>query len=255
MSIGLVIAMKAEAHALFGRGRWKGGDGEGVYTLKGAGGPEGGSINVALSGVGQKRAAAGASLLLQEGADALLGLGISGGLSPELKAGDLVLASAVMDEGGEIHGLDKGAVEFASKALDNNGISVRQGPIISTEKPLLDGSAKKKFYQKTGALAIDMESAGLASVAAKKGVPFFIMRAVSDEAGEAVSPELYACLDEKFGVVRPGQLLGNCIRRPAMVKEMMRLRRSYNLALSNLGRGWRVLEKAGLLYFLLEKRK
>jgi len=152
------------------------------------------------------------------------------------------------------YGLDREAVGYASKTLENNGLKVRQGPIISTESAILDKYSKKNIYEKTGALAVDMESGAVAIAAERKGIPLFIMRAVCDDALQAISPELYECLDAD-GEVRAGQLLGKCLRRPAMVREMMALRRSYNLALSTLGRGWRLLEKAGFPYFLLEKRK
>jgi len=165
-----------------------------------------------------------------------------------------VLAGKVINENGAEYEAAGEALGLASKILTAKSFSVRQGPVISTKTPLFNGSVKKKCYEKTGALAVDMESAGMASVASRKGKPFFIMRVVCDDALQAISPELYECLDAD-GEVRAGQLLGKCLRRPAMVREMMTLRRSYNLALSTLGRGWRVLEKAGFPYFLLGKRK
>ncbi len=255
MSIGLVLALKAEAHAMLGRGQWQG-EGDGECSLRRVRGPRGKSLIAALCGVGRSRAATGTGLLLNEGVEALVGAGISGGLSPKLKAGDLVLASEVMDagegrEGSEgAYGVSEGALDFALRVLEDSGISVWQGDIISTQSALLDKTSKQDLYEKTGAMAVDMESAGMASVAAGKGLPLFVMRAVCDEAGEAISPDLYACLDAGGGV-RPGQLIGSCIRRPAMVAEMMRLRSSYNLALGNLGRGWRVLLKAGFLSYLV----
>lgn len=252
MSIGLVLAMKAEARAVLGRGRWRGG--HRACGLRRVQGPKGGELIAALCGVGRDRAVAGAGLLLDEGVGALIGVGISGGLSQELKAGDLVLASEVLDEGKVVYKTTGEGIDFALKTLTARGINVRQGSIVSTSNALLTADAKHDIYEKTGALAVDMESAGLAAVAVKKGVPFFILRAICDDAGEALSPDLYACLSEGGGV-RPGQLIGSCIRRPAMVAEMMRLRRSYNLALSALAHGWQALQETGLPYFLLEKRK
>jgi len=257
VSIGLVLAMQAEAHAMLGRGHWKGKrsiKGEAGSCVSKIKGPDGRELIAALCGVGPDRAAGGTGLLLNEGVNFLIGAGISGGLSPDLKAGDLVLASMVIDEDGAEYKAAGEALGLASKILTAKSFSVRQGLVISTKTPLFNGSAKKNCYKKTGALAVDMESAGMASTASKKGRPFFIMRAVCDDALQAISPELYECLDAD-GEVRAGQLLGKCLKRPAMVREMMTLRRSYSLALSTLGRGWRVLEKADFPYFLLEKRK
>jgi len=247
--------MKAEARAMLGRSQWKekrDQNGKAGGFLTRIGGHDGTELITTVCGVGPTRSANGAGLLLREGVDGLVGAGISGGLSPDLKAGDLVLATGVIDERGTQYKASESVVDFALKVLEANSLGVRKGLIITTEKPLLDASAKKNFYNKKGALAVDMESAGMASVAVKKGAPFFIMRAVSDEAGEALSPDLYACLDEESGEIKSRQILGSCIRRPAMVKEMMGLRRPYNLALSKLGQGWKILLKEGLLsYFLL----
>ncbi len=253
MSIGIVFAMKAEAQAMLGRGHWKG-----KRSIKGVAEPcvsrikcpDGRELITTLCGVGAERAAGGSGLLLEEGANFIIGAGISGGLCPELKAGDLVLASKVIDENGAEYEAAGEAIGLASKILTAKSFSVRQGLVITTKTPLLNSSLKKKCYKKTGALAVDMESLGMASAASKKGRPFFIMRVVSDDASEAVSAELYACLDENSGAVKPGQLLGSCLKRPSMVKEMMRLRRPYNLALLRLGQSWHALVRGGFLSFL-----
>jgi len=252
VSIGFVLAMQAEARAMLGRGRWKGKrsiKGEARPCVSRIKDPDGRELITTLCGVGPDRVAEGTGLLLDEGVNFLIGAGISGGLSPDLKAGDLVLAGKVIDENGAEYEASREALGLASKILTAKSFSVRQGPVISTKTPLFNGSAKKKCYEKTGALAVDMESAGMASVASRNGRPFFIMRAVCDEAEEAVSADLYACLDENSGAVRPGQLLGSCLKRPAMVREVMRLRRPYNLAITNLGRGWKALVQGGFLSF------
>jgi len=247
VSIGLVLAMKAEARALLGRGVWEAGKGEGEYPLRRVQlpGGNGGELAVTLSGVGIERAAAAAGFLADIGATALINIGISGALNPDMKAGDLVLASTVMDEDGAVFEVNKRLLGSALKIFEAASINVKKDLIISTKRPLLDENSKKKIYKETGALVVDMESAGVAAAAAKKGLPFFIMRLVSDEAGEAISPDLYAALDEKSGVIGPARLLGSCIRRPALVGEMMRLRRPYNLALSTMGRSWQTLLKGG----------
>ncbi len=239
--------MKDEARALLGRVQWEETRGKyQSYRVK-AGGERGGELIVALCGVGIDRAAAGAGFLLGEGAEALVGAGISGALSSDLKAGDLVLAGKVMDEDGALYEASERAVNDALKILEAASFNVREGLIISTKMPLLNSVSKKKIYKKTGALAVDMESVGLAAAAAKKGLPFFIMRAVSDGADAAIAPDLYACLDEESGEIRPARVIGSSIRRPALVRELMSLRAPYNLALSTMRRAWQTLLGAGFL--------
>jgi len=248
VSHGLVVALKAEARAILGRGRWEGGTGcaKRSLPLKRLPLPDGFEVMATLSGMGREKAAAGAEFLAGKGVSSLISVGLAGGLSPDMKAGEIILASTIIDEyGGEFNSTFV-ALDFASEILEENGLKSRQGLLVSTEKALLDVAAKSALYEKTGALAIDMESVGVAAAAAKSGLPFFVMRVVCDEADESISNDLYECLGEG-GEVKTGRLIGSCLKRPSMVAEMMGLRRSYVLALSTMGRAWKILLQEGLL--------
>lgn len=252
MSHGLVVALKGEARAMLGRGRWDkaAATGKGALPLKRIELADGGELLVTLSGVGREKAAAGAGFLVGKGVSSLINIGLAGGLSPQVKAGEIILASTIIDEGQGEYGVNPGALEFASVVLGDNGLRSRQGLIVSTETALLDAAAKSALYKKTGALAVDMESAGAGAVAAEKGLPLFVLRVVCDEAGEGISSDLYECLGSDGGV-RPGRILKGSFKRPSMVAEMMALRRAYNLALLSMGRAWQALLRGGLLGVLI----
>ena len=258
MRAGLVVALRAEARAMLGRGGWQkgeahgrgpagGGGGGAVYPLREIHAASGRGLLASLSGMGAERAQGAAGMLIERGAGSLMSAGISGALSPGLRAGGVILAEGVIvDEGGALRSVNEGVLEFAAAALEKRGMAFSRGTVLSTGRAVLGSRAKAALFRKTGALAVDMESGGVALAAAKAGLPLFVLRTVCDTAAEGISEDLYACLDEEGGL-RPGQVLGGCLRRPSMMGEMMRLRRSFGLALVSLGRAWRALVEEGLL--------
>ncbi len=260
MSAGLVVALRAEARAMLGRGGWQRGEVRGHGPAGGEGGSadfplrevhaaSGSGVLAVLSGIGAERAQGAAGLLIERGAGSLISAGISGGLSPGLRAGDVILASRVIDEAGAARAVHRGILEFAAGALEKRGMAFSTGPVLSTGRAVLGSRAKAALYRKTGARCVDMESGGVALVAGEGGHPLFVLRTVCDIATEGISEDLYACLDEEGGL-RPGQVLSSCMRRPSIMGEMMRLRRSFGLALVSLGRAWRALVEEGLLVAL-----
>jgi hypothetical protein len=190
-------------------------------------------------------------MLIERGAGSLISAGISGGLSPGLRAGDIILPSGVIDEAGAMRAVHEGVLEFAAGALKKRGMAFSTGPVLSTGRAVLGSRAKAALFRKRGALAVDMESGGVAARAGEGGLPLFVLRTVCDTATEGISEDLYACLDEEGGL-RPGQVLSSCMRRPSIMGEMMRLRRSFGLAIVSLGRAWRVLVEEGLLVALAQ---
>lgn len=244
MKLGLVVALKAEARALLGRGPWRSSGGRKVRNV-GLGG--GGELLAVLSGVGMKNALSAARWLVGSGPDALVILGIAGGLSPEVKPGEIVIAEKVIqEEDGAEWFADGAVVKSACEALKGASLQVRSGAVITTATATLSAGEKKKLYRRSGAIAVDMESAAVAKVAAKAGIPFFVMRAVSDTAGLSVSRDIYDCLDMEGGV-RSRALMNNILRRPSMVQEMLVLRKGFKSGLSALEAGWGVLVKGGLI--------
>ncbi len=253
MSHGLVVALKGEARAILGRGRWEEASvgSSRPFPLRRTvldGGGEGELLST-LCGVGRDNARAGAEFLADKGVLSLINIGLAGGLSPAVKAGEIILASSIISDGEPVYERASKALEFACGALGEKGLKSRQGVIVSTESAILDAEAKGVLYEKTGALAVDMESAGMAAVAAKNALPLFVMRVVCDEAHKGISRDLYECLGVNGGV-RPARIIAGSVRRPSMVSEMMALRRSYALALSVMSRAWQVLLQAGFLTHL-----
>jgi nucleoside phosphorylase len=239
-TIGLVVALNAEASALMGRGRWQHGEG---CQFRQSPLTETDSIRliVARSGVGPENAVAASRWLIGEGVGALGVSGVSGGLAPELGPGDLILADAVIQaEGDRFRQVWKEGAGFAVTAygaLTGRGVAVYRGPIITVQRPVLSSSHKASLFKESKALAVDMESAAVASVARTAGRPFFAIRAVCDPAGRSISEDLFRCIDQK-GDPRLFRLLKMILRRRAMISELFRMKRDFGTALANLRGAW-----------------
>ena len=65
-------------------------------------------------------------------------------------------------------------------AAQQVGLSVNSGKIISASMVVGQAEDKRCLSRLSGAIALDMESSALGAVAARRGVPFAIVRTVSD---------------------------------------------------------------------------
>ncbi len=128
-------------------------------------------------GIGPKRAARSAATAGEDmipPARAVLLAGFCGALDPSLEPGDVVLASELRDPSGETVPCADPAI--LAGALRRGGMRVHVGPIASSEK-IVRGERRREL-RRTGALAVDMESAWLAPLV--HGRPFLTLRVVLD---------------------------------------------------------------------------
>jgi 4-hydroxy-3-methylbut-2-enyl diphosphate reductase len=132
-----------------------------------------GSSQVLRTGMGAARSQVAAKQVAERPARAVAVLGFCGGLSDELEPGDVVLASELRGNGAP---LQCQPFQQLVKELDDVGLAVRQGPIVSV--PRMSRGAARAALAEDGSIAVDMESAWLAPAAA--GRPFAAVRAVVD---------------------------------------------------------------------------
>jgi 4-hydroxy-3-methylbut-2-en-1-yl diphosphate reductase len=139
---------------------------------------------VVRTGMGHERAHAAAQALasgIEPGAAVVLA-GISGGLDPDLRPGEIVVATSVRGPDGDEHALSVDDATAVATELREAGQSVHLGPIVSS-KTLVHGERRAELAR-TGALAVDMESAWVAP--ALSGHRLVIVRLVADTAGNFV---------------------------------------------------------------------
>jgi adenosylhomocysteine nucleosidase len=170
---------------------------------------DGGSCLVVQTGVGQTRARA--SALASPPARAFLACGCAGALSPSLHAGDLVVPDALVGfEPGGRPGLPV-PVDGARLAAwgTARGFGVHVGAVVSSTVVLEDGRDKETAGA-GGAIAVEMESLAVAAVAASRGIPFFGLRVVLDEAGQQL-PFGRDVVDETTGELRPVRVFASLL--------------------------------------------
>jgi 4-hydroxy-3-methylbut-2-enyl diphosphate reductase len=124
-------------------------------------------------GMGPRHAARGAHLAERAEGSALLIAGFCGALDPELEPGDVVLASEVRGPTGTTTCAHP---DILAGVLRRGGLRVRVGPIASSQRLVVH--ERRRALQRTGALAVDMESAWLAPAAQAR--PLVTLRVVLD---------------------------------------------------------------------------
>ena len=140
---------------------------------------------VVRTGMGHRRASAAAGALaarLAPGAPVVLA-GISGGLDNGLEPGEVVVATAVRHPDGAEITLATTDAERVAAELRNAGRRVHVGPVVSSIT-LVHGERRAELGR-SGALAVDMESAWVAGTLHAQRL--VIVRVVADTTGNVVA--------------------------------------------------------------------
>lgn len=203
MRIGIIGAMESEVANLITRMegvsyREKAGRRFAVGTLSGK------EAVVVQSGIGKVAAAITAQILIDEfGVDALLNTGMAGGLDSRLAVKDLVVATAALQHDfditafgharGFMYGEDDqkptlfladaelcDRAKIAAVQVMPEGSKVIDGIVASGDVFVDDSALKAQLRDGFGAAAAEMEGAAIAQAAVANGVPFVILRTISD---------------------------------------------------------------------------
>ena len=171
-------------------------------------------------------------LLAGLGAPLVVSAGVCGALDPRLRPGDLVIPERVIDAAGVSHSL---SMPQHRAAVARAGAPASTGPLITTRAVVTTPETKASLFARSGAVAVDMESAVIAARAAQSGYPALVVRAVSDDAGQALPPEFIGLVTPE-GRLRLAGALALGVTRPAMLPGAFELRRRTHLALHAVAR-------------------
>jgi uridine phosphorylase len=129
--------------------------------------------------------------LIAWGAQKILFLGWCGSISEKVKIGDIIVAtSAIIDEGTSGHYKDNetrtslpaaSMLAALSGALKQNQADFHNGAIWSTDAIYRETCEKVKYFQRQGAIGVEMEISALFTVAKFRGIELAAMAVVSDE--------------------------------------------------------------------------
>ena len=159
---------------------------------------------VVQCGVGKVNAAMCAQILCSVfGVTHLVNTGIAGSLNADLDIGDLVVSKDAMYhdfdcvhfgyEMGKVPGMDVVAfpadAQLMALALDAaeavNPGHTKVGRVASGDLFVAQKAVKEAIIEKTQAWCTEMEGAAIAQTAYRNGVPFVILRAISDKADDS----------------------------------------------------------------------
>jgi len=186
---------------------------------------------VAVSGMGCTAAATAAQALVDAGATALVSWGLAGGLDPDLTSGTICLPTLVVSREGATFPTDVHWRAILTAAI-TDGRAVVGGKLLTSAGAIADVAGKAAAFRDTGAVAVDMESMGVAQVAARHELPFIAVRVIVDTAGDAIPGAISAAIGA--GRVRLARLLLGLLRSPAQVAPLIRLARRYRTAARTL---------------------
>ena len=208
-----------------------------------------------LSGMGRERARQAAEALVEAGADCLAGVGVAGALAPGLRPGDLMVATEVIEAGRKFTvsaDLTASVIKWLSrknfsadsssaimgwlsrnrfsadlspavmKWLSQNNFSFENGPLACAAAPVATIEAKRRLFAQTGAIAVDMESAGVLDAAQRNGLPAFVLRVIIDAAHVALPDAVLRRVDEFGDIDAPGLAL-DLARSPGQIPAVVRL--------------------------------
>ena len=165
---------------------------------------EGLDVVVVQCGVGKVNAAMCTQSLCDcFGVTHLVNTGIAGSLCADLDIADLVVSKDAMYhdfdcvhfgyEMGRVPGMDvtafpadekMAALAFAAAEKVNPG-HTKVGRVASGDLFVAERKAKERIIERTGALCTEMEGAAIAHTAYRNGVPFVVIRAISDKADDS----------------------------------------------------------------------
>ncbi len=199
MEFGIIAAMQKEAAGLLEKMQDKTETVIGGVTYT-AGTLCGHTAVAAVCGVGKVFAALCAqTMILRFAPQCIINTGVAGSLSTALSIGDLVIAdgavqydmdtSAVGDPVGLLSGInrivlptDKALTERLKAAAAAVGAVAHGGIVATGDRFVADAAEKRRIVDTFGAVACEMEGGAVAQACFVNGVPFALVRAISDDA-------------------------------------------------------------------------
>ena len=202
MKLGIIGAMEQEVETLLGLL-------ENVHSVQKAGSTyyagtlDGLDVVVVQCGIGKVNAALCVQVLCDLfGVTHVVNTGIAGSLRPELDIGDLVISSDAMYHDvdcvhfgytmGQMPGMpvsfaaDEMLVLLAYSAAETvNPGHTFIGRVASGDQFVAEKALKNKIVTVTQALCTEMEGTAIAQAATRNGIPFVIIRAISDKADDS----------------------------------------------------------------------
>ncbi|ANS78006.1 5'-methylthioadenosine nucleosidase [Serinicoccus hydrothermalis] len=171
-------------------------------------------VLLARCGVGKVNGAMATTLLRSAGATSLLFTGVAGGVAPAQRVGDLVVATDLVQHDVDVTALGRPPGQLlgeprswpADRAMSERLLAaadacaardrrqVHEGRIASGDQFVASAPRAAAIHTDFGALCVEMEGAAVAQAATTLGMPFAVLRALSDTADHGAAQDFPAFL-------------------------------------------------------------
>ncbi|MGA8030020.1 MAG: hypothetical protein WB992_22980 [Bryobacteraceae bacterium] len=194
---------------------------------------EGRRVMLAANGAGPRLAAHAAEVAIRavtaaelssSKLEAIVSTGYCGALDPDLQECEIVVGTKVLDLSNQE---EFECVTITAKSACKYGV-------IGSQDRIANDSAEKSQLKASGAIAVDMESAGVATRAKRAGLPFSCIKVVSDRAGESFRFDLNKMRTIEGRIAR-GKIGIYAGMHPSLIPELFFLRRRAKDAARALG--------------------
>lgn len=187
-------------------------------------------IAVCHTGIGAESCRTRVAVFLQDHRpEILISSGFAGGLDPALKAGDLLVAENFSD------------ASLLAKMREKN----RNAGTLTTQPRVAETVADKAaLAAQTGASAVDMETAIIAELCARRGIPMLSLRGISDAATDPMPVSFPVWFDAEKQKPRVAALLWELAAHPSKIPMFTKFVRGISFTRRQL---------TGLLFDLIKK--
>jgi adenosylhomocysteine nucleosidase len=163
-----------------------------------------------------------------DGLTGLISIGICGALDPNLKVGDIVIGSEILSSDG-VYSTHRAWTDALAVALPG----AHTASVWGSDAMVIDGEAKARLRETSGASVVDMESHIAARFAQYHGLDLTALRVVSDAAATSLPSAVLNGIKPDGSPNLAGVLVG-LAKRPGQLPALIRLGRDSELALKAL---------------------
>lgn len=190
-------------------------------------------ILIAETGVGRKHALKAMDELLSiHNPQWIVSAGFAAALAPHVRRGQILMPDHVLDASGNQLGV--GFQIDPEVVQSTKGLLV--GPLVTVDHLVRTSAEKESLGKQFSALGCDMETYAVAESCRRHQARFLAVRVISDALDDSLSPEVEALMVQSSLAGKIGAAAGAILQRPAVVKDMWRLKEEATKASTRLAR-------------------
>jgi len=169
-------------------------------------------VVVTATGVGKVKSAASIQYMLDHfPIEAVIFTGMAGAVNPEVKVGDIVISQNVVEHDFDLGGkgivermkipwleANPGLIDLAVRASHELGFGdrIHLGSVLTGDQAIIDSKKRKWLWDTFRGDCVEMEGAAVASVCFQNGIPFVIIRAITDLADEYTANDFHRTMPQ-----------------------------------------------------------